>query len=95
MLKAKWLSGLLLIFVFSIFYPAANAANFLDTLNGKDNHFLPVDEAFLFSADTSNANNIILTWQITPGYYLYREPIKITATNATLGEIQIFGQFGS
>ena len=89
MLKAKWLSGLLLIFVFSIFYPAANAANFLDTLNGKDNHFLPVDEAFLFSDDTSNANNIILTWQITPGYYLYREPIKITATNATLGEIQI------
>lgn len=54
---------------------------------GQDSDFLPVDEALPFSFST-DADTVVLSWNITPGHYLYRERVKITATNpdVDLGE---------
>ena len=54
---------------------------------GQGNDFLPVDEALPFSF-TTDADAVVLTWDITPGHYLYRERVSITATNpdVELGE---------
>ncbi|WP_228705815.1 protein-disulfide reductase DsbD [Marinobacter sp. es.048] len=54
---------------------------------GQSNDFLPVDEALPFSF-TTDADAVVLTWDITPGHYLYRKRVSITATNpdVELGE---------
>ena len=40
--------------------------------------FLPVDEAFQFSAAKSeNQENVIVNWSIAEGYYLYQEKISV------------------
>ncbi|MDX1557715.1 MAG: protein-disulfide reductase DsbD, partial [Marinobacter sp.] len=41
---------------------------------------LPVDEALPFGF-TTDENAVVLAWDITPGHYLYRERVSITATN--------------
>ncbi len=41
-------------------------------------NFLPVDQAFRFSAEDGR-NSLSLNWQITPGYYLYRDRIRVTS----------------
>jgi len=68
---------------------SANAASFLDSLNNNEQQYLPVNEAFVFSVDTKNPDTILLNWVIAPDYYLYREPIKISANQAVLGDINI------
>lgn len=40
--------------------------------------FLPVDKAFQFSG-AADSGNVQLTWRIAPGYYLYRDRIKIAS----------------
>lgn len=54
---------------------------------GQDSQFLPVDQALPFSSST-DANEVILTWDVTPGHYLYKERISIAASdpNVTLGQ---------
>jgi thioredoxin:protein disulfide reductase len=51
--------------------------------------FLPVDQAFVFSATADGGGQVQLDWQIAPGYYLYRH--RVSAKTATpgfaLGEI--------
>jgi thiol:disulfide interchange protein DsbD len=49
--------------------------------------FLPPEKAFLFSASAAGPDSVRLAWVIAPGYYLYRDRIKITAVagDATLG----------
>lgn len=47
---------------------------------------LPADKAFAFSAYLDQNNQLILEWTIAPGYYLYRNQLKLTP--ATLGPIQ-------
>ncbi|MCM0611714.1 protein-disulfide reductase DsbD [Marinobacter sediminum] len=44
---------------------------------GTDNGFLPVDEALPFSYSTDNGA-VILSWNITPGHYLYQGRVRIT-----------------
>jgi len=68
------------------------AGGFLDNLKaetGNEQQFLPVDKAFIFSANVNDNKQATLTWDITPGYYLYREHLTIKATGATLGNINI------
>ncbi|MFT3906240.1 MAG: protein-disulfide reductase DsbD [Steroidobacteraceae bacterium] len=50
--------------------------------------FLPVAQAFHFKAEASGAEQITLRWLIAPGYYLYRDRIKLSSdsTEATLGQ---------
>ena len=42
--------------------------------------FLPVDQAFSFTATTINSGWVELGWQIAVGYYLYREHLGFEAT---------------
>jgi thiol:disulfide interchange protein DsbD len=48
-----------------------------------DNQFLPVDEAFIFTAIADGGAQIALDWQVAPGYYLYRH--RVSAKTATAG----------
>ncbi|MBW0146559.1 protein-disulfide reductase DsbD [Marinobacter arenosus] len=51
-----------------------------NSLFGSDsNDFLPVDEALPFSYST-DSDSVVLSWNITPGHYLYRERISVAST---------------
>lgn len=41
------------------------------------NTALPADEAFVLSHETRADGGITLTWQVTPGYYLYRDKLEV------------------
>ena len=41
------------------------------------NTALPADEAFVLSHETRADGGISLTWQVTPGYYLYRDKLEV------------------
>lgn len=58
-----------------------------NSLFGGGNDFLPVDEALPFSY-TADTNAVVLSWDITPGHYLYQGRIKVTSNTegVTLGE---------
>ena len=43
--------------------------------------FPPPDQVFHFSAETKDAKTLELHWQITPGYYLYRQKFDIKSDN--------------
>ncbi len=47
--------------------------------------FLEPDKAFQFSARQLDAKTVEVTFDIAPGYYLYREQFKFAAEGATLG----------
>jgi thiol:disulfide interchange protein DsbD len=55
-----------------------------------ESDFLPADQAFVFSAESSSADRITLSWEIADGYYLYRDKVKVVAPG---GEVQL-GQPG-
>ncbi|MDG6882709.1 Thiol:disulfide interchange protein DsbD precursor [Phocoenobacter uteri] len=46
--------------------------------------YLSSEEAFIFSSEQKD-NHLLLSWQIAPDYYLYKDKIKITTEN---GEIE-------
>jgi len=54
-----------------------------------EDQFLPVDQAFMFSAIADGGDRVLLDWQIAPGYYLYRHRVSVkTATPGfTLGAV--------
>ncbi len=69
------------LFIFSLLSSAsASAALFGQNANSQ---FVSVDQAFAFDF-TQDGNQLTLGWQIKPGYYLYRQQIKITTQGATL-----------
>ncbi|MDN6109521.1 MAG: protein-disulfide reductase DsbD, partial [Enterobacterales bacterium] len=45
--------------------------------------FVPVDQAFTFDFKQQE-HKLDLTWQIKPGYYLYRQQIKIEPHQAKI-----------
>ena len=58
-----------------------NLLNALGESTGSgDDQFLPVDEAFSFTATTVNAGWVELGWQIAEGYYLYRDQLAFETT---------------
>ena len=64
----------ILLFLFFIFTALSTQAGLFD----KKPAFLPVDEAFQFSAAKSeNQENMIVNWSIAEGYYLYQEKISV------------------
>ena len=77
--KMLRLRNLVLILLFSIGLPAAQAG-ILDSLSsfgdrigsGTSKSFLPPDQAFVFSADVQDAGTLMLHWQISDGYHLYK-----------------------
>lgn len=56
--------------------------------NHAGSSFLPVDQAFAFDFQQRN-NQLTVSWQIQPGYYLYRQQIKLESSDAALGEINL------
>lgn len=64
----------ILLFLFFIFTALSTQAGLFD----KKPAFLPVDEAFQFSAAKSeNQEKVIVNWSIAEGYYLYQEKISV------------------
>ena len=49
--------------------------------------FLPVDQAFAFSADVVDGNTIVAYWNIADGYHLYKKRIKFSLDKA--GGVQL------
>lgn len=49
--------------------------------------FPPPDQVFHFSAQAQDAHTIVASWQIAPGYYLYRQKFEFSTTHpgASLG----------
>jgi thioredoxin:protein disulfide reductase len=47
--------------------------------------FLEPERAFQFSARAVDANSVEVSFDIAPGYYMYREAFRFAATGATLG----------
>src|SRR5688572_4216603 len=77
------------ILVAALAFSAAAAAQGLLGPASNEDQFLPVDQAFIFSAIADGGDAVLLNWQVAPGYYLYRH--RISAKTATpgfsLGEI--------
>ena len=71
---------------------AATGPNLLEALKNRNDvgsdEFLPVDQAFSFTATTINSGWVELGWQIAIGYYLYRDHLGFEATGPgqTVGE---------
>ena len=64
-----------------------------------DNDLLNVDEAFIFNAEIKK-NKIIASWEIKPGYYLYKKSISIQNSNNIVkhnfiskNELRVFDEF--
>jgi len=88
--------------------PAANAEGLLDRLPGlggsKQPNFLPPDQAFGLQVTVRDARTLQASFNVTPGYYLYRDKIKFEASNGTVkilavnlpkGEMKQDPSFGS
>ncbi|MBJ7222529.1 MULTISPECIES: protein-disulfide reductase DsbD [unclassified Brenneria] len=50
--------------------------------------FLPVDRAFAFDFQQRD-NQLVVRWDIQPGYYLYRQQIKIEGNRAVIGQLDV------
>jgi thiol:disulfide interchange protein DsbD len=87
--------------------PASNAEGFLDRLSGltgsKQPSFLPPDKAFGLDVSARDAHILQANFNVTPGYYLYRDKItfatkdsavKVMAVNLPKGEIKHDPNFG-
>ena len=42
---------------------------------------LPVEEAFALHVDLTEGNNLLVSWNVTPGYYLYKHGFKVETTS--------------
>ncbi|QSX29623.1 protein-disulfide reductase DsbD [Shewanella cyperi] len=61
------------------------AANGFDFLKDEP-ELMPVDQAFVFDFE-QQGSVLKISWVIADGYYLYRDKLKFSADQATLGEI--------
>ncbi|MEZ2831675.1 protein-disulfide reductase DsbD [Serratia liquefaciens] len=68
------------------FLPQAAQASLFGQNGGSQ--FVPVDQAFAFDFK-QQGNQLSLDWQIRPGYYLYRQQIKLVPKQATLGAFEL------
>ena len=80
--------GLLIVLSSWLFAAVAVASEFRSIsfpVNGAQT-YLPVDQAFQFTALQDN-EQLLLRWQIAPGYYLYRDRIKIRQADLVLSVV--------
>ena len=62
----------------------ATTNNILGDLLGPPQHtFLPVEQAFVFDFD-QKGNDLFISWDIAPDYYLYKKKIEIVAKGANI-----------
>jgi thioredoxin:protein disulfide reductase len=67
---------------------AVTAQGLLGPVSNED-QFLPVDQAFVFTALADGGDRVLLDWQVAPGYYLYRHrtSAKTETPGFALGDI--------
>lgn len=73
---------LILLLCSLLFLPQAAQASLFGQTSGSQ--FVPVDQAFAFDFK-QQGSQLMLNWQIRPGYYLYRQQIKWVPQQAVLG----------
>ncbi len=56
--------------------------------NTNTSQFVPAEQAFAFDFQQTG-RQITLNWQIKPGYYLYRQQIKVLPTDARLAPFEV------
>lgn len=78
----KRITAGLLLALAVLFSFHASASLFGQNANG---HFGTVDQAFSFDF-IQKADQLTLSWQVKPGYYLYRQQIALTAHGAKLAD---------
>jgi thiol:disulfide interchange protein DsbD len=96
-----------LLLLLCLVVPTSNAEGFLDRLSSltgsKQPSFLPPDKAFGLDVIARDAHTLQANFNVTPGYYLYRDKItfttnnnlvKVTAVNLPKGEIKHDPNFG-
>lgn len=67
--------------------PAAHATGFLDRLpgiGGSQPEFLPPDQAFGIEVVSRDAESLQVSFNVTKGYYLYRDKIKLMSGDAAV-----------
>lgn len=74
----------------SLFFLPLSTFNVQASLFGKtgNTQFAHVDQAFNFDFE-QQGSTLELNWKIQPGYYLYRQQIKLIATDATLADFTL------
>ncbi|MGP3594099.1 protein-disulfide reductase DsbD [Vagococcus sp. WN89Y] len=50
--------------------------------------FVPADQAFVFDF-SQHQHELTLNWQVKEGYYLYRQQIRVTPAQATIGPLRL------
>jgi thiol:disulfide interchange protein DsbD len=77
-----------LLLLLCLVAPASNAEGFLDRLSNltgsKQPDFLPPDKAFGLDVIVRDAHTLQANFNVTPGYYLYRDKITFTAQNGAV-----------
>ena len=74
------------IFLFSY---SVNAINFEESLSNifsfvsSDNEVLHPDDAFKVDVNVVSNDELLLKWQIEPGYYLYKDKFSISANDSS------------
>lgn len=66
--------------------PAPVSAALFDNGHGASKTFVKADQAFAFDFER-HGGTIRLNWRIRPGYYLYRQQIKLEPVDAVLGKV--------
>jgi thioredoxin:protein disulfide reductase len=82
--KSYRLLACLACLFFSLQSTAQQSATFSDMFT-EEPEFLEVDQAFQFEFKQTD-NDLVLSWTIADGYYLYKKQFKTVVKNATLGE---------
>jgi len=88
LLMKKYFFLLFLLIAFSV----QARSGLLDSLGlGNDFETPPdVDQAFIFSAETKDANTLLARWQIAEGNYLYRDKIRFELIDSATTELALF-----
>src|SRR5690348_15096791 len=71
--------------------PTSGIAGIFGGVQSNAGQFLPPDRAFRLFAEPLSADEIRLSWEIAPTYYLYRNKLKVTttSTDARLGALDL------
>ncbi|WP_336797148.1 protein-disulfide reductase DsbD [Erwinia aphidicola] len=83
--SAQRLTTLIFLLLLSLFSATASASLFGQNSNSQ---FVPVNQAFAFDFSQKN-DQLTLSWQVKPGYYLYRQQLKISVQGATLAQWEL------
>ncbi|MDF2177891.1 protein-disulfide reductase DsbD [Aliiglaciecola sp. CAU 1673] len=81
----KYIKALLFSLCVSLFAALPGFAQDLNQLFGDEPEFLPVDQAFVFDFK-QDGNQLVLSWKIAEGYYLYKKQFKTALQGVELGE---------